>query len=86
MPTRYAIRAAWQLDPAGDLFVADSGNTRVLAYLNPLASMGGTPGTPGSPGDTTADLVFGQGATGTSFTTQDMWRCERRSQLVLPSV
>ncbi len=25
-------------DPAGDLFVADSGNARVLAYLNPLAS------------------------------------------------
>ena len=57
-------------DPAGDLFVADSGNARVLAYLNPLASGGGTPGTPGSSGDTTADLVFGQGASGTSFTTQ----------------
>ncbi len=56
-------------DPDGDLFAADSNNFRVLEYLNPLAGGGGTPGTPGSSGDTTADLVFGQGASGTSFTT-----------------
>ncbi len=44
----------------GDLFVADAGNSRVLAFLDPLASGGGTPGTSGSAGDTTADYVFGQ--------------------------
>ena len=48
----------------GDLYVADSTNNRVVAYLDPLASGGGTPGTSGSAGDTTADYVFGQ----TSFT------------------
>src|SRR5271155_1271630 len=44
----------------GDLFVADTGNSRVLAFLDPLASGGGSPGTSGSAGDTTADYVFGQ--------------------------
>jgi hypothetical protein len=48
----------------GDLYVADVLNDRVLAYLDPFASGGGTPGTSGSAGDTTADYVFGQ----TSFT------------------
>ena len=56
-------------DPLGDLFVADSTNSRVLEYLSPLVGGPGTPGTPGSPGDTTADLVIGQGSTGTSFAT-----------------
>ena len=51
----------------GDLFVADTGNSRVLAFLDPLASGGGTPGTSGSAGDTTADYVFGQ----TNFTAFD---------------
>jgi len=49
------------VDSIGDIYVADTGNNRVLEYSSPLASGGGTPGTPGSPGDTTADLVFGQG-------------------------
>ena len=54
------------LDSAGDLFVTDINNSRVLEYLNPLAAGGGSPGTPGSPGDVTADVVFGQAG---SFTT-----------------
>ncbi|MGH7923190.1 MAG: NHL repeat-containing protein, partial [Candidatus Binatus sp.] len=53
------------LDSAGDLFVTDISNSRLLEYLNPL-STGGSPGTPGNPGDVTADVVFGQGG---SFTT-----------------
>jgi NHL repeat len=48
------------VDATGDVFVADTGNSRVLEYDNPLAVGGGTPGTPGSAGDTTADMVFGQ--------------------------
>ncbi len=54
------------LDSAGDLFVTDINNSRVLEYLNPVAAAGGTPGTPGSAGDVTADVVFGQNG---SFTT-----------------
>jgi NHL repeat len=54
------------LDSAGDLFVTDINNSRVLEYLNPLAAGGGSAGTPGSSGDVTADIVFGQGG---SFTT-----------------
>lgn len=49
------------LDTAGDLFVGDEGNSRVLKYLDPLAAGGGTPGVPGSAGDVTADAVLGQG-------------------------
>ena len=48
----------------GDLYVADSINSRVLMYLNPLAAGGGKHGTSGFAGDETADYVFGQ----TSFT------------------
>ncbi len=48
------------LDDSQSLYVADSGNSRVLEYLNPLAPGAGTQGTSGSAGDTTADLVFGQ--------------------------
>ncbi|HZC45128.1 MAG TPA: NHL repeat-containing protein, partial [Candidatus Acidoferrum sp.] len=48
------------LDSAGDLFVTDISNSRVLEYLNPLAAGGGSPGLPGSSGDVTADVVFGQ--------------------------
>jgi sugar lactone lactonase YvrE len=47
-------------DNSGNLWVADDGNQRVLEYLDPFASGGGTPGTPGSAGDSTADLVLGQ--------------------------
>ncbi len=48
------------LDAHGNLYVADSGNNRVLEYDAPLPFGGGTPGTPGHAGDVTADLVFGQ--------------------------
>ena len=48
----------------GDLYVADALNSRVLVFLNPLASGGGNQGTSGFAGDETADYVFGQ----TSFT------------------
>ena len=54
------------LDSAGDLFVTDIDNSRVLEYMNPLADGGGSPGTPGSSGDVTADVVFGQGGSFTS--------------------
>src|SRR5208282_3705111 len=54
------------VDSAGDLFVTDISNSRVLEYLNPLALTVGSPGTPGNPGDVTADVVFGQAG---SFTT-----------------
>jgi sugar lactone lactonase YvrE len=56
-------------DAQGNLFVTDSGYNRVLLYLNPKAPGGGTPGVPGSAGDTTADLVFGQNNSFTSFLT-----------------
>ncbi len=49
-------------DPSGDLFVADSGNSRVLEFNQPLALFNPITGA----GDTTADLVFGQGAAGTA--------------------
>ena len=51
----------------GDLYVADSINSRVLMYLNPLAAGGGENGTSGYAGDETADYVFGQ----TSFTAKE---------------
>ena len=51
-------------DAAGNLYIADTGNNRVLQFNTPLT----VTATPGS-GDTRADLVFGQGASGTSFTT-----------------
>ena len=44
------------LDPAGNLYVADIGNNRVLEYNTPLTT------------DTTADRVFGQGGSFTSTT------------------
>lgn len=47
------------VDNAGNLYVTDARNNRVLEYDNPLAPGGGTPGTPGSAGDATADLIFG---------------------------
>ncbi|HTW89830.1 MAG TPA: choice-of-anchor D domain-containing protein [Candidatus Binataceae bacterium] len=47
------------VDNAGNLYVTDARNNRVLEYDNPLAPGGGTPGTPGAAGDTTADLIFG---------------------------
>jgi hypothetical protein len=53
------------VDPIGDLFVADRENTRVLEFNQPLAALNPATGA----GDTTADRVFGQGSSGTSFTT-----------------
>ena len=44
------------LDTAGNLYVADAGNDRVLQYASPLTT------------DTTADVVFGQGGDFTSNT------------------
>jgi outer membrane biosynthesis protein TonB len=49
------------LDIAGDLYLADTNNDRVLEYNTPLA----VTATPGS-GDATADKVFGQGGSFTS--------------------
>src|SRR5437899_1564726 len=46
------------LDAAGDLYVGDYGNNRVLEYDTPLAT------------DTVADRVFGQGGSFTSNTCQ----------------
>ncbi len=56
-------------DIQGNLFVTDSGYDRVLMYLNPKATGGGTPGASGSAGDTTADMVFGQNNSFTRFLT-----------------
>jgi sugar lactone lactonase YvrE len=58
--------SALTIDAIGNLYVADTDNSRVLEYEMQLAPGGGTPGAPGSPGDTTADVVFGQGG---DFTT-----------------
>ncbi|HYK66214.1 MAG TPA: choice-of-anchor D domain-containing protein [Patescibacteria group bacterium] len=60
LPTQVAV------DQFGNLYVADSGNNRVLEYNTPLTSTI----VPGS-NDTTADLVIGQGPSGTgaAFTT-----------------
>lgn len=44
------------VDQAGDLFVADVSNARVLKFDTPLNANSGEPGA----GDTVADLVFGQ--------------------------
>jgi hypothetical protein len=46
------------VDSQNNLYAVDG--SRVLEYLDPTASGGGTPGTPGSSGDTTADVVYGQ--------------------------
>ncbi len=51
------------LDSHDDLYIADTINNRVLEYITPLTASA----TPGS-GDMTADLVFGQGASGIAFT------------------
>jgi sugar lactone lactonase YvrE len=61
--TSLCVPRGLALDGNDDLYVTDSANNRVLEYITPLTS---SP-TAGS-GDTTADLVFGQGASGTAFT------------------
>ncbi len=52
------------VDSQKNLYAVDL--NRVLEYLNPTATTGGTLGTPGSPGDTTADVVYGQQGSFTS--------------------
>lgn len=47
------------VDTAGNLYVADTGNNRLLVYYQPFGSLSGTPGVPGAAGDTVADLVLG---------------------------
>ena len=56
-PARMAV------DQQGNLYVADSGNNRVLVYNTPFNASSGEPGA----GDATADFVYGQGGT---FTTR----------------
>ncbi len=51
------------VDQNGNLYVADSGNNRVLVYNTPLNVSSGEPGA----GDGTADFVYGQAG---SFTTR----------------
>jgi sugar lactone lactonase YvrE len=52
------------VDPSGNLYVADSGDNRVLEYTNPFTACGGTFPCVGGP----AHLVFGQGG---SFSSQE---------------
>lgn len=47
------------VDAAGDLYVADTANNRVLEYNTPLST------------DTTADMVFGQGGSFTSWNSNE---------------
>jgi hypothetical protein len=56
-PARMAV------DRAGNLYVADAGNNRVLVYNTPFNAASGEAGA----GDTSADFVYGQGG---SFTTR----------------
>ncbi len=56
-PARMAV------DQKGNLYVADSGNNRVLVYNTPFDASSGEPGA----GDATADFVYGQGG---GFTTR----------------
>jgi NHL repeat len=56
-PARMAV------DPAGNLYVADAGNNRVLVYNTPFNAASGEPGA----GDASADFVYGQGG---AFTTR----------------
>src|SRR5260370_8124031 len=45
------------VDQKGNLYVADSGNNRVLVYNTPFDASSGEPGA----GDASADFVYGQG-------------------------
>ncbi len=61
--TPYAVA----VDGSDNLYVADTGNNRLLVFHTPLNALSGEPGA----GDSTADLVIGQSgfATGSSGTT-----------------
>ena len=52
------------VDGLGNLYVGDDGDHRVLEFNQPLAA----PDFDTGAGDVTADLVFGQGSSGTDFT------------------
>ena len=52
------------VDGLGNLYVGDDGDHRVLEFNQPLAA----PDPDTGAGDVTADLVFGQGSSGTDFT------------------
>jgi sugar lactone lactonase YvrE len=58
------------VDSHDNLYVADNGNNRVLEYNTPLT----VTAVSGS-GDTTADFVFGEGASGTNFNTSAVTSC-----------
>src|SRR5208282_2597529 len=55
-------------DANGNLFVADTGNNRVLEFSSPFAQCTSLPCV-GAP----ASLVFGQGSAGNNFTTDDCY-------------
>jgi hypothetical protein len=55
-PRAFAILRGLALDAAGNLYIADSGASRVLEYNTPLNPSSGETGA----GDTIADAVFGQ--------------------------
>jgi sugar lactone lactonase YvrE len=65
--------ASVAVDGKGNLYVADSGNNRVLEFFTPTGpqnpSCPGTGTNPGCPGDLVADRVLGQGATDNIFIT-----------------
>ena len=70
-PSGMSLPQGLTVDSKNNLYVSDSGENRVLEFDQPTASSAGCAGagtSPGCPGDTVADLVFGQGATGTDFT------------------
>jgi hypothetical protein len=70
-PSAMSLPQGLTVDSKNNLYVSDSGENRVLEFDQPTASSAGCPGagtSPGCPGDTVADLVFGQGASGTDFT------------------
>jgi sugar lactone lactonase YvrE len=65
------------LDGANNLYVADSHNNRVLEYNAPLAN-------PAAP-NVTANLVFGQGSSGTDFTSGGCGQGPSATQLCIPT-
>ncbi len=70
-PARMAV------DAQGNLYVADSGNNRVLEYNTPFNSSSGEPGA----GDESADFVYGQGGVFTTRSSNLKARVRRRSAI-----